>query len=210
MGPSSFRSLVLQASFPWLALRAQPHRSLRVSSTNFVPPPSPIRMQLPANIGFRHWQLAHPLHTPYGASLSFVRFTHLRLLPHSPSRASQRLASLWSSRGPPQHCTCLLGVGFPLPGPQVWICTSCLLNMPDTHRVGTPIAGGSSHRTVLVLFTYGSSGPWVMTPTVGRFPTSTIRRPVHVEPLLGPPCALDVARSAVSATSAPDLPTRNS
>ena len=132
MGPSSFRSLVLQASFPWLALRAQPHRSLRVSSTNFVPPPSPIRMQLPANIGFRHWQLAHPLHTPYGASLSFVRFTHLRLLPHSPSRASQRLASLWSSRGPPQHCTCLLGVGFPLPGPQVWICTSCLLNMPDT------------------------------------------------------------------------------
>ena len=132
VGPSSFRSLVLQASLSWLAPRAQPHRYLRVSSTNFVPPPSPIRMQLPANIGFRHWQLAHPLHTPYGASLSFVRFTHLRLLPHSPSRASQRLASLWSSRGPPQHCTCLLGVGFPLPGPQVWICTSCLLNMPDT------------------------------------------------------------------------------
>src|SRR5262245_2633474 len=56
-------------------------------------------------------------------------------------------------------------------------------------RVGTPIAGSPSHRTVLVLFTYGSSGPWVMTPTAGRLTTSTIRRPVHVEPSIGPPCA---------------------
>ncbi len=58
--------------------------------------------------------------------------THLRLLPHTPSRANQRLASLWTSRGAPQQCTCLLGVEFPLSGPQVWTFTSCSLLMPDT------------------------------------------------------------------------------
>ena len=93
---------------------------------------SPIRMQLTADLGFRHWKLAHPLHTPYSASLTFNTFTHLWLLPHIPSRASQRLASLWSSRGSPQQRTCLVGVGFPLPRPQVWTFTSCSLFMPST------------------------------------------------------------------------------
>ena len=88
------RSFVLQASFPLVAVWAQPNRSLRVRTTNFVTLSLPIRVQHPANIGFRHWRLAHPLHAPYGTSLSFARFTHLRLLPHTPSRASQRLASL--------------------------------------------------------------------------------------------------------------------
>jgi len=93
---------------------------------------SPLRVQLPADLGFRHRELAHPLHTPYGASLAFNTFTHLWLLPHTPSRAFQRLASLWLSHGNPQQCTCLFGVGFPLPRPQVWTFTSCLLIMPNT------------------------------------------------------------------------------
>ena len=58
--------------------------------------------------------------------------THLRLLPHTPSRADQRFTSLWPSRGAPQQRTCLIGVEFPLPGPQVWTFTSCSLLMPDT------------------------------------------------------------------------------
>ncbi len=41
-------------------------------------------------------------------------------------------------------------------------------------RVGTLITEGSSHRTVLVLFTYGSSETRVMTPMVG-ITTSTIQ-----------------------------------
>jgi hypothetical protein len=39
------------------------------------------------------------------------------------------------------------------------------------------LPGGSSHRTVLVLFTYGSSGQWVINPTAGRFTTSTYPHP---------------------------------
>ena len=45
------------------------------------------------------------------------------------------------------------------------------------HRVGAPVAEGASHRTVLVLFTYGSSGPTVFTPPGGRFSTSLIPAP---------------------------------
>ena len=89
-------------------------------------------MQLATDLGFRHCPLAHPPHTPYGASLSFDRCAHLWLLLHTPSRAFQRLASLWLSRGIPPQCTCLFSVGFPLSGPQVWTCTSCSLFMPDT------------------------------------------------------------------------------
>ena len=66
--------------------------------------------------------------------------THLQLLPHTPSRADQRFASLWPSRGAPQQRTCLIGVEFPLPGPQVWTFTSCSLLMPDT----LPRPAGSS------------------------------------------------------------------
>ena len=110
----------------------QPHRSHWVSSTDFVIRSSPIHMHIPTDFGFRHCELTHPAHMPYGASLSFARLTHLRLLPHTPSRASQRSNSLWPSRGYPQQCTCLLSVGFPLSGPQVWTLTSYLLNMPVT------------------------------------------------------------------------------
>ncbi len=42
------------------------------------------------------------------------------------------------------------------------------------HRVGAPVAQGASHRTGLVLFTSGSSGPRVVTPAAGRFTTSAI------------------------------------
>ncbi len=42
------------------------------------------------------------------------------------------------------------------------------------YRVGTLITEGSSHRTALVLFTYGSSETRVMTPMVG-ITTSTIQ-----------------------------------
>jgi hypothetical protein len=54
VGPVAFRSFVLRVSFapPW---RELPNRSLRVRHiTNFVPMLSPIRMQLPADLGFRH------------------------------------------------------------------------------------------------------------------------------------------------------------
>ena len=44
-------------------------------------------------------------------------------------------------------------------------------------RVGTPISEGPSQGTVLVLFTYGSSGRRVVTPVAGRFTTSTIPVP---------------------------------
>ncbi len=40
------------------------------------------------------------------------------------------------------------------------------------HRVGTPVARAASHRTGLVLFTYGSSGHRVLTPSAGRDTTS--------------------------------------
>ncbi|MCC6528161.1 MAG: serine/threonine protein kinase [Polyangiaceae bacterium] len=40
-------------------------------------------------------------------------------------------------------------------------------------RVGAPVARGTSHRTGLVLFTSGSSGPRVATPVAGRFTTSS-------------------------------------
>ena len=69
--------------------------------------------------------------------------THLQLLPHTPSRADQRFASLWPSRGAPQQRTCLIGVEFPLPGPQVWTFTSCSLLMPDTLLRRSPAAPGS-------------------------------------------------------------------
>ena len=41
------------------------------------------------------------------------------------------------------------------------------------NRVGAPVARGTSHRTGLVLFTSGSSGPRVATPVAGRFTTSS-------------------------------------
>lgn len=44
-------------------------------------------------------------------------------------------------------------------------------------QVSAPVARGASHRTVVVLFTYGSSGRQVITPVAGRFATSTI--PMH-------------------------------
>ena len=43
-------------------------------------------------------------------------------------------------------------------------------------RVGAPVSRGASHRTGLVLFTSGSSGRWVMTPTAGRLTTSRYPR----------------------------------
>jgi hypothetical protein len=44
-------------------------------------------------------------------------------------------------------------------------------------QVGTPIAEGPSHRTVVMLFMYGSSGLQVITPAVGRVATSPIPVP---------------------------------
>ena len=44
-------------------------------------------------------------------------------------------------------------------------------------RVAAPVAGGGSHGTVRVVFTYGSSGPPVVTPAAGRVTTSPCPRP---------------------------------
>lgn len=81
--------------------------------------------------------------SPSGAGSSTAhalrRFTFVRRVTRTygfyrtpPSRADQRFTSLWPSRGAPQQRTCLIGVEFPLPGPQVWTFTSCSLLMPDT------------------------------------------------------------------------------
>ena len=123
-------SVLRVSSAPSLARAAQ-QISLGKNQQTSHPQSSPIRIQLPADIGFRHCLLAHPLYTPYGASHSFDRCAHLWRLPHIPWRASQRLASLWLSLGSPQQCTCPFSVGFPLPGPRVWTCTSYLLFMRD-------------------------------------------------------------------------------
>ena len=45
-------------------------------------------------------------------------------------------------------------------------------NKAMTHRVGAPVARGASHRTGFVLFTSGSSGHRVLTPSAGRDTTS--------------------------------------
>ena len=46
------------------------------------------------------------------------------------------------------------------------------VNWQPVSRSRPPLPGGGSHRTVLVLFTYGSSGPPVVTPAAGRVTTS--------------------------------------
>ena len=56
----------------------------------------------------------------------------------------------------------------------------CALRVPGgagasaalAHRVGARVTPSASHGTVLALFAYGSSGQRVITPVIGRFPTS--------------------------------------
>ena len=63
-----FRSLVLR-----ITACAEPDRSpwvRRIDSQIFIT--SPLRMQLPTNFGLQRYPPSYPLHTPYGASLSFV------------------------------------------------------------------------------------------------------------------------------------------
>ena len=50
------------------------------------------------------------------------------------------------------------------------------------NRVAAPVAGSGSHRTVLVPFTYGSSGPPVVTPAAGRVTTSPYPSSAIAEP----------------------------
>jgi hypothetical protein len=99
-GPIALSSFPPQGWLTAMTRRCNPHTSLRVRQTNFVPLALSIHMQQPANIGLRHWELAHPLHMPYDTSLSFARITHLWLLPHIPSRALfseySRLIEPWS------------------------------------------------------------------------------------------------------------------
>ena len=72
----------------------------------------------------------------------------------------------------------------------------------DEHRVRTPITEGPSHRTVLVLFTYGSSGRWVVNPIASRFTTSVIQRQAPVAPTFALPCAPNDSNIAAIASLA--------
>lgn len=58
--------------------------------------------------------------------------------------APRRLASLREGTGAPMPGPCLIGVGFPTSGPQVWTFTSCLLVMPVARLAARCSSPGSA------------------------------------------------------------------
>jgi len=75
-------------------------------------------------------------------------------------------------------------------------------------RVGAPVAEGPSQGTVLVLFTYGSSGHRVVTPVAGRFTTSPV--PVAARAAPERRCAQCIPDNAAVVIRALVHPNRNS
>jgi hypothetical protein len=151
---------------------AGPIRSLRVSPCRLGNHPVATTHAAPTEIGLRRWWPTYPPRKPYGASLYSRRSPTYGFFQTSP-RGSQGDERPW-----PTRCS----ASTPLPRrcqvPSVRAlgqdCNSRWLppihmDMPD-NRVGARVAPGTSHRTVLVLFTYGSSGRAVSFPA---------RRPVH-------------------------------
>src|SRR5258705_5550799 len=111
------------------ALHAEPERSPRVSTQNFVPPPSPIRPPVRRIWASLPLASSPQVRTPLTA-LRFrsVRYCIVGLLSDAPSRVMR------SCERP-----CLIDGGFPPSGPQEDLTATCLTSLFCVHAEHTNI-----------------------------------------------------------------------